>query len=83
MIATFFPIFDVPVFWPILLLYFFVLFFITMKRQVKHMIKHKYIPFDLGKKVNPSHAGKSKIGSGSCRVNTTTLDRVGDLRFWS
>ena len=54
MIATFFPIFDVPVFWPILLLYFFVLFFITMKRQVKHMIKHKYIPFDLGKKVNPS-----------------------------
>ena len=51
MLATFFPIFDVPVFWPILLLYFFVLFFITMKRQVKHMIKHKYIPFDLGKKV--------------------------------
>lgn len=53
MTATFFPIFDVPVFWPILLLYFFVLFFITMKRQVKHMIKHKYIPFDLGKKVHP------------------------------
>jgi hypothetical protein len=51
MIATFFPVFDVPVFWPILLLYFFVLFFITMKRQIKHMIKHKYIPFDLGKKV--------------------------------
>lgn len=50
MIATFFPVFDVPVFWPILLLYFFVLFFITMKRQIKHMIKHKYIPFDLGKK---------------------------------
>ena len=55
MLATFFPIFDVPVFWPILLLYFFVLFFITMKRQVKHMIKHKYIPFDLGKKVTFFH----------------------------
>ena len=50
--ATFFPIFDVPVFWPILLLYFCVLFFITMKRQIKHMIKHRYIPFDLGKKVS-------------------------------
>ena len=55
-LATFFPIFDVPVFWPILLLYFCVLFFITMKRQIKHMIKHRYIPFDLGKKVSrPSH----------------------------
>ena len=61
MIATFFPIFDVPVFWPILLLYFFVLFFITMKRQVKHMIKHKYIPFDLGKKVNLPTAAKDDI----------------------
>ena len=50
-VATFFPIFDVPVFWPILLLYFFVLLFVTMKRQIKHMIKHRYIPFTFGKKV--------------------------------
>ncbi|KAK9867041.1 hypothetical protein WJX84_011432 [Apatococcus fuscideae] len=49
-VATFFPIFDVPVFWPILLLYFFVLLFVTMKRQIKHMIKHRYIPFTFGKK---------------------------------
>ncbi|KAK9833653.1 hypothetical protein WJX74_001949 [Apatococcus lobatus] len=49
-VATFFPIFDVPVFWPILLLYFFVLLFVTMKRQIKHMIKHRYIPFTWGKK---------------------------------
>ena len=48
---TFIPIFDVPVFWPILLLYWFVLFFITMKRQIKHMIKYKYLPFSTGKKV--------------------------------
>jgi hypothetical protein len=46
---SFFRVFDVPVFWPILLLYFIVLFVITMKRQIKHMIKHKYIPFDFGK----------------------------------
>lgn len=46
---TFFQIFDIPVFWPILLLYFIVLFFITMKRQIKHMIKHKYVPFSWGK----------------------------------
>ena len=50
-VATFFPIFDVPVFWPILLVYFLVLLFITLKRQIRHMIKHKYLPFDIGKKV--------------------------------
>jgi len=47
---TFFSFFDIPVFWPILLVYFIVLFVLTMKRQIKHMIKHKYVPFNLGKK---------------------------------
>ena len=46
---TFFEVFDVPVFWPILLLYFIVLFFITMKRQIRHMIKHRYVPWSWGK----------------------------------
>ena len=50
-LITFFPIFDVPVFWPILLMYWMVLLFVTMKRQIKHMIKYRYIPFSLGKKV--------------------------------
>ena len=40
-----------PVFWPILLMYWMVLLFVTMKRQIKHMIKYRYIPFSLGKKV--------------------------------
>lgn len=46
---TFFSIFDIPVFWPILLLYFIALFFLTMKRQIKHMIKHRYVPWSWGK----------------------------------
>ena len=50
-ILTFFSIFDVPVFWPILLLYWVVLFVLTMKRQIRHMIKYRYIPFSLGKQV--------------------------------
>ena len=45
--ATLFPLFDVPVFWPILLVYFCALFFVTMRRQIRHMIKHRYIPFSL------------------------------------
>jgi Rer1 family len=42
---TFFGLFDVPVFWPILLVYFLVLFFLTMKRQIKHMIKHRCVAY--------------------------------------
>jgi len=49
-IATFFPIFDLPVFWPILLFYFVFLFLITMKQQIMHMIKHKYVPWSTGEK---------------------------------
>lgn len=64
--------FDVPVYWPILVIYFFILFTLTMRRQVqcvyaspscaheristdqlalcRHMIKYKYVPFDIGRK---------------------------------
>jgi len=55
--ATFFPVFDVPVFWPILLLYWIVLFLVTMKRQIQHMIKYRYIPFSFGKKRYSSTSG--------------------------
>lgn len=56
--ATFFPIFDVPVFWPILLLYWIVLFTVTMKRQIQHMVKYRYIPFSFGKKKYTARSGK-------------------------
>mmetsp|Transcript_3717 Transcript_3717/g.4226 ORF Transcript_3717/g.4226 Transcript_3717/m.4226 type:complete len:204 (-) Transcript_3717:71-682(-) len=49
LLMTFFSIFDVPVFWPILVIYFGILFFMTMKRQILHMYKHKYIPLSFGK----------------------------------
>ncbi|KAF7321526.1 Protein RER1 [Mycena kentingensis (nom. inval.)] len=42
--------FDVPVYWPILVVYFFVLFALTMRRQIQHMVKYKYVPFDIGRK---------------------------------
>ena len=48
--ATFFQIFDLPVFWPILLFYFIFLFFITMKQQIMHMVKHNYVPWSTGNK---------------------------------
>jgi len=48
---TFFSVFDIPVYWPILVLYFCVLFVLTMRRQLQHMIKYRYVPFDWGRKV--------------------------------
>jgi len=59
MICTFFAVFNVPVFWPILVMYFFVLFGVTMKRQIKHMIKYRYIPFTTGK---TKYKGKEDTG---------------------
>ena len=34
-VCTFFDFFNIPVFWPILVMYFITLFCITMKRQIK------------------------------------------------
>ncbi|KAF5736182.1 Protein RER1A -like protein [Tripterygium wilfordii] len=48
-VMTFFSVFDVPVFWPILLFYWILLFILTMRRQMMHMIKYKYVPFSFGK----------------------------------
>jgi len=56
--CTFSTAFDVPVYWPILVMYFIVLFVLTMRRQIQHMIKYKYVPFDLGRKARYGAAHK-------------------------
>ncbi|KAJ9170647.1 hypothetical protein P3X46_018740 [Hevea brasiliensis] len=48
-LLTFFDVFDVPVFWPILLFYWLFLFVLTMRRQIMHMVKYRYVPFSSGK----------------------------------
>ena len=47
---TFFEAFNIPVFWPLLLAYFILIFILIMKKQIKHMIKYHYLPWDTGKK---------------------------------
>lgn len=59
MICTFFEALNIPVFWPILVMYFIILFTLTMKRQIKHMIKYKYLPFSHGK---AKYKGKEDTG---------------------
>jgi len=58
--CTFFELFNIPVFWPILVMYFITLFCITMKRQIKHMIRYRYIPFTFGKPKFESEQGKEE-----------------------
>ncbi|GAA5845774.1 hypothetical protein JCM11251_007732, partial [Rhodosporidiobolus azoricus] len=55
LVASFIPAFDVPVFWPILVMYFCILTFITLRRQISHMRKYRYLPFDIGRKQTFGH----------------------------
>eukprot|EP01062_Namystynia_karyoxenos_P007406 TRINITY_DN12609_c0_g1_i1.p1 TRINITY_DN12609_c0_g1~~TRINITY_DN12609_c0_g1_i1.p1 ORF type:complete len:621 (+),score=116.98 TRINITY_DN12609_c0_g1_i1:69-1931(+) len=64
-VCTFVPIFDIPVFWPILVMYFVVLFAITIKKQVGHMWKHKYVPWSTGRKV--AYAGGRGVPAPAAR----------------
>lgn len=60
-ILTFFDMFNIPVFWPILVMYFITLFCITMKRQIKHMLKYRYLPFTHGKPRYQNHEEATRL----------------------
>ena len=46
---TLFSIFDIPAYWPILVIYFLVLFVSQFWSRVEHMLKHKYVPWQRNK----------------------------------
>jgi len=48
-VCSWFEIFNLPVFWPVLVVYWLILFSLTMRRQIQHMIKYRYVPFSFGK----------------------------------
>lgn len=58
---TLFSIFDIPVFWPVLVIYFFTLFFLTMRQRIAHMIQYKYVPFSHGK---VKYTAKNEVPTG-------------------
>ena len=43
-LMTFFSVFDVVVYWPILVMYFVLLLVLTLKDRIAHMVKHKCVP---------------------------------------
>ncbi|CAG9326196.1 unnamed protein product [Blepharisma stoltei] len=59
-ICTFIEALNFEIFWPVLVIYFLVLFVATMRRQIAHMYKHGYIPFDFGKEKYNSQREKTK-----------------------
>jgi hypothetical protein len=75
-VCTLFPFLDIPVFWPILLVYFVMLFFATMKKQVKHMIRHRYVPFDFGKKQYKSKRTKGAASAAGGGENHNLLRKL-------
>lgn len=48
-IATFFPFLDPPVYGPLLLIYLVVIILLNFRARVAHMIRNRYLPFNLGK----------------------------------
>ena len=50
-VATGFSAFDVPVYWPILLVYFVVLFALTMKKEITKWYRLGYLPWNAKKPV--------------------------------
>ena len=66
---TFVPAFDLPVFWPILLVYFVFIFCLTMKQQILHMIRYRYVPWSLGKKSYARGNDGGARGAGHNRSN--------------
>ncbi|KAI0127786.1 retrieval of early ER protein Rer1 [Xylariales sp. AK1849] len=49
-LCSWFEFFNIPVFWPVLVMYWMILFVLTMRKQIQHMIKYRYVPFSFGKK---------------------------------
>ncbi|XP_043708196.1 protein RER1A-like [Telopea speciosissima] len=65
-VMTFFIVFDVPVFWPVLLFYWLMLFTLTMKKQILHMVKYKYVPFTCGKQ---RYTGKKVVSTDDASLS--------------
>ena len=51
---------NIPVFWPLLILYFLMVVIVTFKTKIAHMIRYRYIPIDIGKRTYNNPKGRKK-----------------------
>ena len=49
-IASCFEGADIEIYWPLLLFYFMFMTCFLCRVKLEHMVKHQYIPFEIGKK---------------------------------
>ena len=56
-VFTFFQFLNLPIYWPLLVLYFLMLMFVLLKQRIQHMLKYRYIPMDIGKKTFKQQRG--------------------------
>lgn len=40
---------DIEIYWPLLLCYFFLMTVFLCRVKIEHMIRYKYVPFEMGK----------------------------------
>ena len=57
-LATLIPLFDPPVYAPILLVYFIIVFIVSFHSRIMHMIRNHYVPFTIGKPKSKKEADK-------------------------
>lgn len=49
-LLSFIEILNIPVFWPLLVMYFIMVMLVAFKTKIAHMIKYRYVPIDIGKR---------------------------------
>ena len=49
-LLSLFDWFDTEIYWPLLVSYFIMMTLFLCRVKIEHMIRYKYIPFDIGKK---------------------------------
>ena len=58
LLACLVPVLDIPVFWPILVLYFFYISFHMYRKQKEHMLRYGYTLSDFYKRKAPANDNK-------------------------
>ncbi|KAL0219887.1 hypothetical protein P9112_005540 [Eukaryota sp. TZLM1-RC] len=71
--ASFLPFLDIPVYLPILVLYFIGISFAMLRVHVEHWIKYRYLPFSFGKKQYSRRRSAHSESTGSVGTQPTIV----------
>eukprot|EP00826_Nyctotherus_ovalis_P037182 TRINITY_DN3377_c0_g1_i2.p2 TRINITY_DN3377_c0_g1~~TRINITY_DN3377_c0_g1_i2.p2 ORF type:complete len:186 (-),score=35.48 TRINITY_DN3377_c0_g1_i2:135-692(-) len=49
-VLSYFQFLNIPVFWPLLVMYFIMVMVVAFRTKITHMIRYRYVPIDIGKR---------------------------------